>query len=90
MIVIHLMGDNELNLNYEGYAMLEDLETGKKKWIDSSDKLAQYSYHQHFLKQGELSKDYFKKAGADLLHIRTDEDYVKILQKFFVGRNRPA
>jgi hypothetical protein len=24
------------------------------------------------------------------LHMRTDEDYVKILQKFFVGRNRPA
>jgi uncharacterized protein (DUF58 family) len=70
-----------------GLMQIEDLETGKKKWIDSSDKLAQYNYHQHFLKQGELSKDYFKKAGADLLHIRTDEDYVKVLQQFFIKRS---
>jgi hypothetical protein len=28
----------------------------------------------------------FVKAGADLVHLRTDEDYVKILQKFFKGR----
>ena len=38
----------------------------------------------------ELSKSLFLKSGSDLLHMRTDEDYVKILQKFFVGRNRPA
>ena len=32
-------------------------------------------------------RHYFKKAGADLLHIRTDEDYVKILQQFFIKRS---
>jgi hypothetical protein len=30
----------------------------------------------------------FTRAGCDLLHIRTGEDYVKVLQKFFIGRNR--
>ena len=33
-----------------------------------------------------LSQKYFRKAGADLLHVRTDEDYVKVLQKFFLKR----
>ncbi|MES2847439.1 MAG: DUF58 domain-containing protein [Bacteroidota bacterium] len=70
-----------------GLMQVEDLESGKRKWIDSSDKLAQYNYHQRFLQQSELSKNYFKKAGADLLHIRTDEDYVKVLQQFFIKRS---
>jgi len=38
------------------------------------------------MEQSELSKNYFRKAGAELLHVRTDDDYVKILQKFFIKR----
>jgi uncharacterized protein (DUF58 family) len=70
-----------------GLLQIEDLETGKKQWVDSSDKMVQYNYQQKFVRQSELSKDYFKKAGADLLHIRTDEDYVKVLQQFFIKRS---
>lgn len=70
-----------------GLLQVQDLESGKTKWVDSSDKMVQYHYHQHFLQQSELSKNYFKKAGADLLHIRTDEDYVKVLQQFFMKRS---
>ena len=69
-----------------GMVQVQDLETGKTKWLDTSDKMVQYNYQQHFLEQSTLCKTIFKKAGADLLHIRTDEDYVKILQKFFIKR----
>ncbi|HEV8081070.1 MAG TPA: DUF58 domain-containing protein [Chitinophagaceae bacterium] len=69
-----------------GMIQVQDLETGKTKWLDTSDKMVQYNYQQHFLEQSTLCKNIFKKAGADLLHIRTDEDYVKILQKFFIKR----
>ena len=70
-----------------GLLQVEDLETGKIKWIDSSNKIVQYNYNKQFMEQGELCKNYFRKAGADLLHIRTDEDYVKVLQKFFIKRS---
>jgi hypothetical protein len=59
-------------------------------WVDTSDYDQRNFYQQSFFKMTELSKSLFLKSGADLLHMRTDEDYVKILQKFFVGRNRPA
>jgi hypothetical protein len=36
----------------------------------------------------EYSRQTFKKAGCDLLHVKTGEDYVKVLQKFFLSRNR--
>jgi uncharacterized protein (DUF58 family) len=70
-----------------GLLQVQDLETGKTKWIDSSDKMVQYNYNKRFLEQSDMSKNYFRKAGADLLHIRTDEDYVKVLQQFFIKRS---
>ena len=48
--------------------------------------MVRYNYQQHFMEQSELNKNYFRKAGAELLHVRTDDDYVKILQQFFIKR----
>jgi hypothetical protein len=45
-----------------------------------------YNYAMQFNQNEEACRDSFKKAGADLLYLRTDEDYVKILQKFFINR----
>ena len=45
-------------------------------------------YQQEFFRVTEYSTNVFKKAGCDLLHIRTGDDYVKVLQRFFVSRNR--
>lgn len=69
-----------------GMLQVQDLETGKTKWLDTSNSIVRYNYQQNFLEQSEICKNIFKKAGADLLHIHTDEDYVKILQQFFIKR----
>lgn len=87
VIGLRIYDKMDMQLPDAGLLQVQDLETGKKKWVDSSDKTVQYNYHQHFLKQSDLCKNYFKKAGADLLHIRTDEDYVKVLQQFFIKRS---
>ena len=86
VIGLRIYDKMDMQLPDAGLLQIEDLETGKTQWIDSSDKMLQYNYHLRFLEQSELSKNYFRKAGADLLHIRTDEDYVKILQQFFIKR----
>ncbi len=77
----------DMELPDAGLLQVEDLETRKMKWIDSSNKMVQYNYRKKFMEQSELCKNYFRKAAADLLHIRTDEDYVKVLQKFFIKRS---
>lgn len=69
-----------------GMVKTEELETGKTIWLDSSNKMIRHNYHQNFMDQTIQCKTIFKKAGAELLHFRTDEDYVKILQKFFKKR----
>lgn len=76
----------DLQLPDVGLMQSKDAETGKIKWIDTSSKQARYNYQQHFLKKTEETKRNFLKSGADLLHIRTDDDYVKILQQFFHKR----
>lgn len=69
-----------------GLLKVEDLETGKSRWLNTSDAMVRHSYQQNFLNHSARCKSIFKKSGSDLLHIRTDEDYVKILQQFFLRR----
>lgn len=69
-----------------GMVKVEEWETGKSMWLDSSNMMVRHEYHQSFINRSNDCKNIFKKAGADLLHLQTDEDYVKILQKFFKRR----
>ncbi|MEI9957222.1 MAG: DUF58 domain-containing protein [Ferruginibacter sp.] len=87
VIGIRVYDKMDMQLPDAGLLQVQDAETGKNKWIDSSNALVRYNYQQHFMQQSELSKTYFRKAGAELLHVRTDDDYVKILQQFFIKRN---
>lgn len=87
VIGLRIYDKMDMQLPEAGLLQVQDLETGKQQWIDSNDVNVQYSYKQRFMQQSELCKNYFRKAGADLLHIRTDEDYVKILQQFFIKRS---
>jgi uncharacterized protein (DUF58 family) len=77
----------DMQLPDVGMLQVEDLETNQTKWLDTGNAMVRYNYRQNFLAQSEICKTIFKKAGADLLHIRTDEDYVKILQQFFIKRS---
>lgn len=86
VIGIRVYDKMDMQLPDAGLLQVEDAESNKTRWIDSSDELVRYNYQQHFMEQSELSKNYFRKAGAELLHVRTDHDYVKILQQFFIKR----
>ena len=67
---------------------VQDIETRNAQWLNTSDAIVRYKYHQHFIDHSSKTKNIFKKAGSQLLYIRTDEDYVKILQKFFKRRKK--
>jgi len=90
VIGIKVYDKMDMELPAIGLIDAEDAETGGRYWVDTDDFLVRTNYQQHFFNQTEQCKSFFQKAGCDLLHLRTDEDYVKILQRFFVGRNRPA
>jgi len=88
VIGIKLYDKMDQQLPDAGLMQAEDLETGKTKWVDSSNSFVRYSYEQEFFRVTEYATQVFKKAGCDLLHVKTGEDYVKVLQRFFLSRNR--
>jgi uncharacterized protein (DUF58 family) len=90
MIGIKVYDKMDMQLPAIGMVEAEDSETGGRYWVDTNDFLVRNNYQQYFFNHTEQCKSIFQKAGCDLLHLRTDEDYVKILQRFFVGRHRPG
>jgi uncharacterized protein (DUF58 family) len=71
-----------------GMLRVEDAETGNQKWVNTESDYVRFEYEKEFFRITDYCIGIFKKAGADLLHMRTDEDYVKVLQRFFISRNK--
>ncbi|MCX6318861.1 MAG: DUF58 domain-containing protein [Bacteroidetes bacterium] len=85
---IRIYDSMDKSLPDAGMLQVKDSESGATKWVDSSNSFVRYSYEQEFFRVTEYGVQTFKKAGCDLLHIMTGEDYVKVLQRFFLSRNR--
>jgi uncharacterized protein (DUF58 family) len=88
VIGIKLYDKMDMELPDAGLLKVQDAENDKTRWVDSSNAFVRYSYQQEFFRVTAYSTDAFKKAGSDLLHIRTGDDYVRVLQRFFLSRNR--
>ena len=76
----------DMQLPDVGLLQVEDAETGEVRLVDTDDPILRQQYASGFLTAEESCKSIFLKSGADLLHIRTDDDHVRILQRFFKGR----
>jgi uncharacterized protein (DUF58 family) len=87
IIGIKVYDKMDMQLPDAGLLQVNDAESGKTAWIDSSDYWVRQQYEKKFFEHTEWCKNLFLKSGCDLLHVRTDEDYVKVLQKFFIARS---
>jgi uncharacterized protein (DUF58 family) len=88
VVGIKIYDKMDMKLPDAGLIKVEDAENGAQQWIDSGSELVRYEYEKEFFKITAYSTETFKKAGSDLLHVRTDEDYVKVLKQFFISRNK--
>jgi uncharacterized protein (DUF58 family) len=88
VIGIKIYDKMDMELPNAGLLQVQDAETGTTKWIDSSNAFVRQSYQKEFFRVTEYSTQVFKKAGSDLLHIQTGDDYVRVLQRFFLSRNK--
>ena len=90
VIGIKVYDKMDMDLPEIGMTQVQDAETGRTQWIDTNDKMVQYNYHEQFMQNEEACRLSFLKSGADLLYLRTDENYVKVLQQFFSKRKKTA
>lgn len=86
IIVFHLMGQNELDLDFKGYGALEDLETGETIAINAqqSKELYQEKLEEHLtgIRMQLLGKRIFYRM------ISTSQPLDEALKDFLVHRNK--
>lgn len=88
VIGIKIYDQLDMRLPDAGLLQVADAETGEQRWIDTSSALVRYEYERDFHQHNDYVKEVFRRSGADLLHMRAGDDYVKVLQKFFMNRSR--
>lgn len=88
VVGIKIYDPREQTLPNVGMLKIEDAETSTQKWIDTGSGFIRNEYEKEFFRITDYANAQFKKAASDLLHIRTDEDYVKVLKRFFMSRNK--
>ena len=69
-----------------GFARVCDAETGKPIWVDTSDIMIRKRYFDNYIRHELHLKDVFSRAGVDVVNIKTGQDYIKPLMKFFKKR----
>ena len=86
IIVLHLMGRNEMELDYTGYTTLEDLETGATVQVDA-DK-ARALYKQQLATHLQQVKNELQDRRIDYRLMVMDEPVDAALRDFLKARNK--
>ena len=87
VIGLNISDPREEELPDVGLLRARDAESGEMRWIDTSSRRLRERYAAWH--QGHLGyfRTTFKKVGADIVNIRTNEPYVNALLKFFQQRS---
>lgn len=86
IIGIRVYDQREESLPNVGLIRAVDSETGIKKIIDTASGDVRRKYNEWYKENVSYLKTCFIKAKADIINIRTDFDYVKLLMQFFKKR----
>ena len=76
----------EKELQKSGLLFVNDAETGRKLWINSSSKKVRESYSLSYRKNADYFKNTFSKNGAGAIALSTNDEYVKTLLNYFKNR----
>lgn len=88
LIGLHIFDQSEQQLPDVGLVYAADAETGTSNWIDTSSRYERAKYENWYTDNFNYFKNSFQKSGADMISIKTDDDYVKELLKFFKRRHK--
>lgn len=86
VVGVHLYDPREEELPNIGLMRAVDAETGHVQWVDTSIKAVRENYATWFQENRQYFRSSFLKSGSDVLSVRTDESYIKVLHQFFKKR----
>lgn len=88
VVALHIHDKREDKLPDIGLLPLQDIETGKIVYADTSDQKIRTDFTKKQKKYYQKLKKLFPSCGADYISILTGGDYVKSLINFFKTRNK--
>ena len=86
LVGIRVFDPREAELPDVGIAELQDAETGRKVWVDTSSAAVRDHYARAWRQRSEAIDSLLKHNRIDTATISTDEDYVVELIKLFKQR----
>ncbi len=86
LIAIQITDPSEATLPRAGWVTMEDAETGELVEINTHDKNVRAAYEKASLERLQAHRRMLRRAGLDLIQVRTGEPYMNELRKFFERR----
>ena len=80
---LHIFDRREASLPSVGLLRVLDAETGRERWVDTSQRQIRENYAMKWESHLEIMREIFSRAGVDNVSIHTGEDYVKPLIRLF-------
>jgi uncharacterized protein (DUF58 family) len=71
-----------------GWVEMEDLETGKRKLVNTSSARVREAYRREARKRWSEAETALAKSRCPVLQIRTDQSYLPVLLRYFARRRR--
>ncbi|MCB9221657.1 MAG: DUF58 domain-containing protein [Candidatus Kapaibacterium sp.] len=86
LVAVKLYDEKENHLPNIGLVNVEDSETGKTMWIDTSDKKTIAKFEKERSDYNFKLESLLMKNKVDIIKLRTDESYIIPLRQFFKNR----
>jgi len=87
LIAVRVTDKREMELPNVGLLRALDPETGKMRWIDTSNKKTRLGYNKWSQQKTKQLDTIFSRYGVDVARVYTGQDYVKPLMNLFKKRS---
>jgi uncharacterized protein (DUF58 family) len=88
VLAIRIFDPREIDLPDMGLVVMEDSETGEQLYIDTGDKKFRQRFHDAAKKREYEMRVHFRRAGVDALEVSTEDDLVRSIVRFAMGRKQ--
>lgn len=83
---IRIYDEREESIPSLGMVQMEDEETGELMLVNTSSKKVRTQYAAYYQERVDYFKETFRRSGAGVIDMRTDDSYVKKLLAYFKRR----
>ncbi len=83
---IKLYDDKEEEIPNIGFVQVRDLETKKSRYANTQSQKVRDSYHKYYYQLEQRTQSIFRQAQSELLLLKPQQDYARMLMQFFKRR----